>query len=136
MMVCPLVLGLALPVKGLVSKTHATAPTRTPAWAGLHLVTGNTVTRRATAIEFTSWAVCFTATGCLSGMAHIAAVFVWLAWNVAGLWDDSNKAATCSPPIDGLCGCMWAVAMWLAWSVAGFFSCCLNECGFARVGVE
>jgi hypothetical protein len=45
----PLVLGLALPVKGLdcknacdcthwIAKTHATAPTKAPAWAGLHLV--------------------------------------------------------------------------------------------------
>jgi hypothetical protein len=64
----------------------------------------------------TAWAVCYTASGCLWGKAHIAAVIVWLAWNVAGLWDDSNVAATCRQPIDWLCGCMWAVAvaMWLA----------------------
>ena len=116
----PLVLGLALPVKGLDCKnacncTHQGACLGRAASDVSHCC-GNTVTRRATAAELTSWVVCYTASGCLWGKAHIAAVIVWLAWNVASLWDDSNVAATCRQPIDWLCGCMWAVAvaMWLA----------------------
>lgn len=66
---------------------------------------GNTVTRIATAAKLTSWAVCYTASGCLWGKAHIAAVIVWLAWNVVGLWDDLQTANRLAVWLHVGCGC-------------------------------